>query len=54
LHIPLLRREESPYFSVLTNKYKYSETSTHRFYQGSEKETIDAGAIVDIGFAQGP
>jgi hypothetical protein len=32
----------------------YSETSIHRFWRGSEKETIDAGAIVEIGFAQGP
>jgi hypothetical protein len=37
----------------------YSETSIHRFCCGSEKEnrsgkTIDVGAIVEIGFAQGP
>jgi hypothetical protein len=35
-------------------KQWYSETSIHRFRRGSEKETIDAGAIVEIGFAQGP
>jgi hypothetical protein len=32
----------------------YSKTSIHRFCRGSEKETIDAGAIVEIEFAQGP
>jgi hypothetical protein len=32
----------------------YSETSIHCFCRGSEKETIDVGAIVERGFAQGP
>jgi hypothetical protein len=38
----------------------HSETSIHRFRRGSEKKnsgsgkTIDAGAIVEIGFTQGP
>jgi hypothetical protein len=35
-------------------RLKYSETSVHRFRRESEKETIDVGAIVEIGFAQGP
>jgi hypothetical protein len=41
-------------------KDMYSETSIHRFRRGSEKERmdpgkkIDAGAIVEIAFAQGP
>jgi hypothetical protein len=39
---------------VPQEKCKYSETSIHRFRWGSEKETMDAGAIVEIGFAQGP
>jgi hypothetical protein len=40
--------------------YTYSETSIHRFRRGSEKKnngsgkTIDVGAIVEIGFTQGP
>jgi hypothetical protein len=43
-----------------SEKLKYSETSIHRFPRGYEKKndgsgkTIDAGAIVEIGFAQGP
>jgi hypothetical protein len=32
----------------------YNETSIHLFRRESENETIDAGAIVEIGFAQGP
>jgi hypothetical protein len=32
----------------------YCETSIHRFRRGSEKETMDPGDIVEIGFAQGP
>jgi hypothetical protein len=42
------------------SKNQYSKTSIHRFRRGSEKrnngsgKTIDAGAIVEIGFAQGP
>jgi hypothetical protein len=38
----------------------YSETFIHRFRQGVWKrndgfgKTIDAGAMVEIGFAQGP
>jgi hypothetical protein len=29
--------------ALYTVKYKYSETSIHRFHQGSEKETMDLG-----------
>jgi hypothetical protein len=45
---------------MATKNHNYSETSIHRFRRGSEKETmdhgkkIDAGALVEIGFAQGP
>jgi hypothetical protein len=46
---------------VAWHVYLYSETSIPRFRLGSEKETmdlgkqyVDAGAIVEIGFAQGP
>jgi hypothetical protein len=32
----------------------YSETSIYHFRRGLKKKTMDPGAIVDIGFAQGP
>jgi hypothetical protein len=39
--------------SQSVSKTIYSETSIHRFRQGSEKETMDLGAIIEIRFAQG-
>jgi hypothetical protein len=33
-------------FAAASNPDVYSETSIHRFRRGSEKETVDPGAIV--------
>jgi hypothetical protein len=39
----MARREYMQFNFVLGNETNYSETSIHRFCQGSEKETMDPG-----------